>query len=599
MILLQDNQTIYNVARAGMALGLNAGGEVVFDPPAVLLYLTCDPYNNWWGRCTSEPVLHQQQPCPVNRPFPLRNEEMFTLSSHSLKVFLDTGDSLPELSLREEYWQWLASALHKPILDALRLLPEHTAERSRRAEVLDLLARLLPEKLPSLSPTLRDYLAAKALQAVLVDRAYGYDHAPDTADEPGQFVRNAVQFAALTAELETTLQFDDSLALEAKAARIRLLFAWATAKCSLTEEQCNELLRGMIREDLMSLIFGLGPLDDLLLTEGIQDIMIQPSLKILIELKGLIIDSGRRLLSVAQARLLIEKIVTASGGRIDQSSPLADARLSDGSRLNAVIEPISLYGPVLTIRRHASKRFTIEDLIQADTLPRNVALFLQACVLARKNFVISGETGAGKTTILTVLATFIPTAERIVTIEDTPEINLQHENLVALKTRPANQEGTGEITPQRLVRNALRMNPHRIILGEARGAEIVDVLTAMNTGHDGSFTTLHANSAEEVISRMVVLANQAGSDKLAEATLRQMIGSAVHCLVHVAKAADGVRRITSIAEVVGVDEKTNQMITHPIYKFPRNGNRLRFTGYVPTFVEELLKTGVVTAEALF
>ncbi len=298
-------------------------------------------------------------------------------------------------------------------------------------------------------------------------------------------------------------------------------------------------------------------------------------------------------------RAVIERIVTPLGRRIDESSPLVDARLKDGSRVNAVIRPIALRGSCITIRKFARVPLTLPRLIEFGALSEQMGRFLQRCVVAKRNVVISGGTGSGKTTLLNVLSSSIPEDERIITIEDAAELQLEQPHVVSLETRPANMEGKGEYTIRDLVRNALRMRPDRIVVGECRGGEALDMLQAMNTGHDGSLTTTHANSPAEALARLETLALMAGVDLPAKA-IRDQIAASIHVIVQQSRFSDGTRKITMISEVAGMEsDGTIELL--PIFEFERSGTgpegqvlgRFRSTGYLPSFLDEFIVMGLV------
>jgi pilus assembly protein CpaF len=334
--------------------------------------------------------------------------------------------------------------------------------------------------------------------------------------------------------------------------------------------------------------------------------MVLPSGLIFIERDGQIQDSGRKMLSAEVSRRIIERVISREGRRIDQSSPMVDARVKDGSRLNAIIEPLAVDGPALTIRRFSAKPLDIPALVERGTVTASVAKFLRACVLARKNIIFSGGTGAGKTTLLNAFANSIPDSERIVTVEDTAEIKVGKVHVVTLQAKPPNLEGKNSVTIRQLVRNALRMRPDRIIVGECRGGEALDMLQAMNTGHDGSLTTIHANSPPDAIRRLEVMALEAEGVDLPARAIREQIASAIDLIVQVSRVGRGARRVVSIYEVVGLDEEDGSMVLEEVYTMRRHSGKgrftrtqLAFTGYVPTFIDELLQVGEMNVESLF
>ena len=331
-----------------------------------------------------------------------------------------------------------------------------------------------------------------------------------------------------------------------------------------------------------------GPLTSLLADPTVTEIMVVDPRTIYVERGGVLEATSLRFTDDDAVRATIERIVTPIGRRIDESSPLVDARLPDGSRVNAIIPPLATRGACITIRKPSSRSLTLSDLVQAGSLDQAMADFLVAAVRARKNVVISGGTGSGKTTLLNVLSAAIPERERIVTIEDAVELQLRQRHVVSLEARPANLEGKGAFTIRDLVRNALRMRPDRILVGECRGGEALDMLQAMNTGHEGSMTTTHANSPLEAVARLETLCLMSGLD-LPLTAIRQQLARSVHLIVQQARAGDGTRRVTSISEVVGVDRHA-EVEVHELFAFvPDAGERGAFrpSGYMATFAAEL------------
>src|SRR5689334_489904 len=326
--------------------------------------------------------------------------------------------------------------------------------------------------------------------------------------------------------------------------------------------------RERLIEEILDEVFGLGPLEQLLKDPSISDILVNGYDNVYIERAGRLVETNIRFKDHAHVRMIIERIVSNVGRRIDDSSPIVDARLSDGSRVCAVIPPLSLIGPVMSIRRYGKKVLSTEDLLKNETFTTGMLDFLSGCVEARLNIVISGGSGSGKTTMLNTLSRFIPEEERIVTIEDTAELQLQQNHVVRLETRPANIEGAGAITQRDLVINTLRMRPDRIIVGESRGAEALDMLQAMNTGHDGSMTTVHSNSSRDAFSRlqtMVMMASQHVPDQV----IRQQLASAINIVAYCSRLSDGSRKVTAISEVTGV--ANDQVELQDIYEFERHG----------------------------
>jgi pilus assembly protein CpaF len=350
----------------------------------------------------------------------------------------------------------------------------------------------------------------------------------------------------------------------------------------------------LVRE-VVDAALGLGPLDELLSDPAITEIMVNGPREIWVERQGRLQRSALCFQDEQDLRRVLDRIVTPVGRRIDEASPMVDARLADGSRVNAVLAPLALRGSALTIRRFMRSVLSLDDLVTRGSASPEMLQFLGVCVGSRRNIVISGGTGSGKTTLLNVLSNLIPPGERVVTIEDAAELSLQGEHVVSLEARPPNLEQRGEITIRDLVRNALRMRPDRIVVGECRGGEALDMLQAMNTGHDGSLTTVHANSARDVISRLEVLALMAGMD-LPVLALREQIASAIDIIVHQARFADGLRRIVAIVEVTGLESGRVQI--QPIFEY-RPGQGFGACAVVPQFYEPLARSGADLDLAIF
>jgi pilus assembly protein CpaF len=398
--------------------------------------------------------------------------------------------------------------------------------------------------------------------------------------------------------LEPKEMAQDSAKLDREFRRVLEAHQW-----DFTEGMGVQLVQELVRQDILDLIFGLGPLQDLVEADSISDIMVVSRHQIFIEKFGVVEDTRRAFFSDDMLMAVIERIVAPVGRHVDRSTPLVDARLLDGSRVNIILPPLAVKGPCLTIRKFPEIPLKIDDMLRFGVLSPAMVKFLRACVQARKNIAVSGGTGSGKTTLLNCLSSFIPPKERIVTIEDTVELQLQQPHVVTLETRPPNMEGKGEVTMRDLVKNTLRMRPNRIIVGECRGAEALDMLQAMNTGHAGSMTTSHADSPSEMMLRLETLV-LTGSD-MPVAAIREQIASAVDVLVQLERFPGGSRRVSSISEVVGIDKERGNIVVEEVfvYRLPgdgqyQNGSH-RFTGYIPTFVEELLEKGVMTLDTFF
>jgi pilus assembly protein CpaF len=365
----------------------------------------------------------------------------------------------------------------------------------------------------------------------------------------------------------------------------------------MDRELPSDLDRSRLAKEVLNEAVGLGPLEDLLADETVTEIMVNHHNDIYYESRGKLHKSDITFSSDEAVLSVIERIVSPLGRRIDESSPMVDGRLKDGSRVNAIIPPLSIKGPCLTIRKFSKKRLTTEDLIAYGSITPEVVAFLQTAVANRKNIIISGGTGSGKTTFLNVLSSFVPHSERIVTVEDSAELRLNQPHVVPLEARPPNLEGKGAVVIRDLVKNCLRMRPDRIVVGECRGGETLDMLQAMNTGHDGSLTTVHANTPRDLISRLEVMVMMAGMD-LPEKAILQQIASAVNIIVQQSRFSDGTRKVTHVTEITGMESGVVQM--QHIFLFKQNGldqngrvvGTLKPTGRVPEFYEELQQRGL-------
>jgi pilus assembly protein CpaF len=342
-------------------------------------------------------------------------------------------------------------------------------------------------------------------------------------------------------------------------------------------------------DQLTSDILGYGPLDPFLADPAVNEVMCNAHDEIYVEREGLTERTEASFTDEEQYRSVIEKIVAGVGRRLDEGSPMVDARLPDGSRVNAIIPPLALRAPVLTIRKFRAEPYRSKDLINLGTFSLELALFLEACVRGRQNMLISGGTGSGKTTSLNVLSSFVPETERIITIEDAAELRLNQPHVVSLEYRPPNVEGRGEVTIRDLVRNSLRMRPDRIVVGEVRGAEALDMLQAMNTGHEGSLTTIHSNSPRDSLSRMETMVLMAGFD-LPVRAIREQISSALDLIVHQERLRDGSRRVMEVCEVQGMEGET--IILQTLFAHDHRTGKLRPTGLRPRLLDRLRDRGV-------
>lgn len=374
--------------------------------------------------------------------------------------------------------------------------------------------------------------------------------------------------------------------------------------CDTENPLLNRSERERLVEEVLDEAFGFGPLELLLKEEGVADIMINGPKNVFLEKNGRIVKSEVTFRDNDHLLQILDRIVSKVGRRVDETSPMVDARLPDGSRLNAIIPPLALDGPSLTIRRFGSNPLTLEDLLKFGAFTPEMVMFMEGAMKARLNVIISGGTGSGKTTLLNTLSSFISNENRIVTIEDAAEIQLQQEHVLRLETRPANIEGKGAVTATDLVKNALRMRPDRIIIGECRGGEALDMLQAMNTGHDGSLTTVHANTPRDAISRIETLVNMSGIE-LPMSALRKQIASAVHLIIQASRLQGGPRKVTYVTEVVGMEGET--IVMQDIFRFIQDGvdgngkavGHFESTGVRPKCIEVLESLGVKLPPSIF
>jgi pilus assembly protein CpaF len=379
------------------------------------------------------------------------------------------------------------------------------------------------------------------------------------------------------------------------------------AVLAIIEDEPNLLTAAekmQISGEVLHEVFGLGPLEPLLSDPGVSDILVNGHRQVYIERKGLLELTNVRFHDDAHLLRIIDKIVSQVGRRVDESNPMVDARLTDGSRINAIIPPLAVDGPLLSIRRFGTDKLMPEDLVARGSMTHGMMRLLEAAVMAKLNVIVSGGTGAGKTTLLNALSVFISPKERIVTIEDAAELQLKQPHLARLETRPANLEGHGAVRQRQLLINSLRMRPDRIIVGEVRGEEALDMLQAMNTGHDGSLTTVHANSPRDAISRLEVMVTLANANMHLTA-IRQQVAAAVHIIVQCSRMSDGTRRVTHVTEVTGIE--TDIVTLQDIFVFEKRGlspagrvlGRYVATGILPKFNEKLLAAGIRLPSEMF
>ncbi|MFZ5482450.1 MAG: CpaF family protein [Myxococcota bacterium] len=407
----------------------------------------------------------------------------------------------------------------------------------------------------------------------------------------------------LHAELLEMLDFEQvgSTPREELQARLRDTL---TSEVEARSLPLNRIERERLVDEILDDILGLGPLEPLLKDPDISDIMINGCDKVWVEKKGLLQRIDVRFNDNRHLMQVIERIVSAVGRRVDEASPMVDARMLDGSRFNAIIPPLAIDGPAVSIRRFGTRKIGPDDLIAFGACPRPVMEVLRGCVKAKLNIIVSGGTGSGKTTLLNVLSSFIPDGERIITIEDSAELQLQQSHIVRLETRPPNVEGRGEVSQRELVKNCLRMRPDRIILGEIRGAEAIDMITAMNTGHEGSLATVHSNSTRDALARFETMIGM-GVPNLSDRNIREMIARALDVIIQLDRLSDGSRRLLAVTEVVGMEG--NVVTSQDIFVFDqrtvdddgRVRGAFRATGTRPKFANRLARHGVDLPPELF
>ncbi len=398
-------------------------------------------------------------------------------------------------------------------------------------------------------------------------------------------------------DLERINQLDRNTVKAEVAEMVEVLAAEENAPMTLTE-------RERLSQEVLDEVFGLGPLEPLMKDHTISDILVNTYKNVFIERNGLLERTSASFRNDTHLMSIIDRIVSAVGRRIDESSPMVDARLADGSRVNAIIPPLAIDGPCLSIRRFGRDPLTATELVENDSMTSKMVELMRGCVYSRLNVLVSGGTGAGKTTLLNVLSSFISNRERIVTIEDAAELQLHQDHVVRLETRPPNVEGKGAVRQRELVINSLRMRPDRIIVGEVRGQEALDMLQAMNTGHDGSLTTIHANSPRDALSRLETMVAMANLN-IPDSAIRRQIASAIDVVVQVTRLSDGKRRVTNLAEVTGMEGEVVTMQDIFVYKkmgIGENGEVLgQFipTGIRPKFAERLVASGIHLPAEMF
>lgn len=588
----------------GSASRLGLPSRFVSDPHARFLRLSS-------GQWTLEPLADNETllngtNVPLGSSVPVGEGDEIRIGQYALTLLparVEEGQA--EVSPKGQGVRNLAARvegrIHGALLDALDLRRADQAidfdSPAFHEKLLDHLDRLIARELSQLDMTSQRQLAHLAVYRLLSFTAI-------SAGAPVVDSRSARLAASRTGQLtHQTLQsllkilaerLDLKLTRSSLGHDLRRIDEGFDAHMTVAELDVgpvvlSEVAEYYMRRSILDLIFGLGPLQDLMEMESISEVMVVARDQIFIEKAGQIEEARREFATDDSLMTVIQRIVAPIGRRVDQSSPLVDAHLPDGSRVNAVIPPLALKGPALTIRKFRRTPLTIDDLVGFGALTRTMRDFLEACVRGRKNIVVSGGTGSGKTTLLNCLSGFIGSGERVVTVEDTAELQLKQSHVVTLESRPPNMEGKGEVSIRDLVKNALRMRPDRIVVGECRGGEALDMLQAMNTGHDGSMTTGHANSPEDMIRRLETMVLMAVDMPIV--AIREQIVSAVDVIVQVQREASGRRRVTCISEVAGMDPGTGQVVLEDIFLGSGRGGETQYTGYLPTFTEALLAQG--------
>ena len=614
--VIDTERNVADVTGSRVRIGRNPDNDVVLDSPfiageAAVLYKR----NGVWelialginGVKLGDRQLYNGDRCEI------RTNQSISLFPFSLTLDLPHQVELTQETQRKTLDESMSNVIgqvHLELLQRMNLTADTAGQRDNEEYLLELERTI-------------DTIARKRLfrkdQSALVTHTAGHGlrdhmltHASTTATSQEEDAgRHWSEMRTIVPdreqELESTAEYIEGL-LELSSGspdkqRIDAIDAgfwssWGAVGERLHGEFRQYLALRYLKKEIKNIVFGYGPLEDLLRLPSVSEIMVVDREHVYIERNGVLENSGKRFISNEVIETIIQRIVARVSRRIDKSQPLVDARLNDGSRVNAVISPLAVSGPALTIRKFPYRKMLIDDLVSRGALTRTVAEFLRAIVLGRRNILISGGTGTGKTTLLNCLSDFIPDQERIVTIEDTAELQLAKEHVVRMETKEANVEGTGEYTIRDLVRNALRMRPDRIVVGECRGPEALDMLQAMNTGHDGSLTTIHANTASDVLLRLEVLVQMAAD--LPISSIHQQIGSAIDIIVQLKRLRDGRRVISQISECTGVHPRTGKIELRDLYLLESSTEpSLQPTGRLPTFVGDLIGSGMLNLDSFY
>jgi Flp pilus assembly CpaF family ATPase len=620
--IIDTDRHVVEVQGDRIRIGRASGNEIVLDSPyvadeAAVLYRRA---NGWElvalgmnGVTLDDRQLFGGERCDI------KGSQTISLFPYSLTLDLPKAQETTreyQRQLLDDKMSAMIREVHVELLRRMDLSGEGAAAMASDDEYLLRLERTLDniartrEELANPTSPLVAHIAGYGLR----DRLLAALTSEPTRRDKGLFTdrhwsRIVTAVPERETEVDATAQYiektilpskDCSLTERVDAVEQKFWPAWESVGDRIHEGFKSYLALRHLKKELKDIVFGYGPLEDLLRLPNVSEIMVVDKHHIYIERSGNLQNSGRRFISDAVIDAIIQRIVANVGRRIDRSQPLVDARLSDGSRVNAVIAPLAVSGPTLTIRKFPDRKLIVDDLIAKGAMTRTVAEFLRAIVLGRRNVLISGGTGTGKTTLLNCLSDFIPDKERIVTVEDTAELQLAKEHVVRLETKTANVEGAGEYTIRDLVKNALRMRPDRIVVGECRGAEALDMLQAMNTGHDGSLTTIHANNANDVILRLEVLVQMAAD--LPVDSIRHQIASAIDVIVQLKRMRDGRRCLSQITEVAGINPVTGKLEMRDLFLLddPESKNaQLQPTGRLPTFIDEMISSGHLNLKTFY
>jgi len=600
--------TVVDLPESETRIGRDASNDIVLSSPFVSrLHATVTRRGSriWIRSEGLNPTSVKGRELQPGESAGLRPDDTVVIQGFSLKIHVPGRVAAAGVDEGRTGFTTLMTALHEAVIGRMDprvyRLDSIKSEEGRQA-ALDVLHEELEKITVHDDPATLEFGAREALRTTLLLSVLGQstgvsDEAP--FGRPKDFAEHerARYMIASRIGLALGLRLDGTDGREGLG-QLRTGFdaAYGEWRSQLTSAMTRHLTTWLLRKEVSDLVFGFGPLTDLLQMPDVTEIMVVSKDQIYIEQGGGLEETGRTFVNDRVSERILERILSPINRRVDRSSPMADARLPDGSRVNAIIPPLALKGPCITIRRFSQDPLTIDDLIGSGAISNQVATFLRACVKGRKNIVISGGTGSGKTTLLNALSGWIPHGERIVTIEDTAELRLQQRHVVTLEARPPNAEQKGEVTIRDLVRNALRMRPDRIVVGECRGKEALDMLQAMNTGHNGSMTTGHANSPVDMLLRLESMVQEAAA--LPTSAIRMQVVSALDLIIQQSRLRDGRRRVVQVTEVLGLDEATGLIITEDIFTFA-DPEGLVFSGYLPTFAADLVAAGHLNAAEVF